>query len=161
MADLIPRRCVCTEMITLAQALGRVTAEDVFSPLDVPARDSSDLDGYALRAFDVPELGGYLVVVEPDSRDVPLQARQAARTFSGAPLPAGADSVVPLQRCRVYGPRIWCPPLRLGEHVRKRGQVLERGQPVVSADKCLDALDIDLLAAAGIPRVKVYRLSTA
>lgn len=161
MDDLIQHRVVCTEMIALSQALGRVTAEEVFSPVDVPGRDISVLNGYALRAVDVPELGGYLLLVRPDGRDLPLQASQAARVLTGAPLPAGADSVVALQRCRVYGPRIWCPPLRMGEHVIKRAHLLQRGQPVVSADKRLVAWDIDLLAAAGFPRIKVYRSSTA
>jgi len=107
------------------------------------------------------ELGGYLLLVGPDSRDLPLQASQAARVLTGASLPAGADSVVALQRCRVYGSRIWCPPLRMGEHINKRAHLLQRGQPVVSADKRLVAWDIDLLAAAGFPRIKVYRSSTA
>lgn len=150
-----------TEVISLAQALGRVTAEDVFSPLDLPGWDNSAMDGYALRAFDVPEQGGYLEVsgriAAGHSSDVPLQAGQAVRIFTGAPLPHGADSVVPQERCRVYGQRIWCPPLRLGEHVRKRGEELQRGQPVLSVGKRLRAQEIGLLAAAGIPRVKVYR----
>jgi len=84
------------------------------------------MDGYALRAADVPEQGGYLVlagrIAAGHSSDELLQAGQTVRIFTGAPLPPGADSVVPQERCRVYGQRIWCPPLRLGEHVRKRGE---------------------------------------
>ncbi|VVO15023.1 gephyrin-like molybdotransferase Glp [Pseudomonas fluorescens] len=150
-----------TEVIPLAQALGRVIAEDVFSPLDLPGWDNSAMDGYALRAFDVPEQGGYLEVAgriaAGHSSEVPLQAGQTMRIFTGAPLPVGADSVIPQERCRVYGQRIWCPPLRLGDHVRKRGEELQRGQCVLGAGKRLRAQEIGLLAAAGIPRVKVYR----
>lgn len=150
-----------TEVIALAQALGRVVAEDVFSPLDLPGWDNSAMDGYALRAFDVPEQGGHLEIVgriaAGHSSDEPLQAGQAVRIFTGAPLPPGADSVVAQERCRVYGQRIWCPPIRLGDHVRKRGEELQRGQQVLSAGKRLRAQEIGLLAAAGIPRVKVYR----
>ncbi|WP_017735674.1 gephyrin-like molybdotransferase Glp [Pseudomonas sp. CBZ-4] len=150
-----------TEVIALAQALGRVVAEDVFSPLDLPAWDNSAMDGYALRAFDVPEQGGHLEVAgriaAGHSSDEPLQAGQAVRIFTGAPLPPGADSVVAQERCRVYGQRIWCPPVHLGDHVRKRGEELQRGQQVLSAGKRLRAQEIGLLAAAGIPRVKVYR----
>ncbi|MCM2381364.1 molybdopterin molybdotransferase MoeA [Pseudomonas marginalis] len=150
-----------TEVIPLAQALGRVIAEDVFSPLDLPGWDNSAMDGYALRAFDVPEQGGYLEVAgriaAGHSSEVPLQAGQTLRIFTGAPLPVGADSVIPQERCRVYGQRIWCPPLRLGDHVRKRGEELQRGQCVLGAGKRLRAQEIGLLAAAGIPRVKVYR----
>ncbi|WP_426160689.1 gephyrin-like molybdotransferase Glp [Pseudomonas sp. DWR1-3-2b2] len=150
-----------TEVIALAEALGRVTAEEVFSPIDLPGWDNSAMDGYALRAFDVPEQGGYLEmagrIVAGHSSDVPLQPGQTVRIFTGAPLPPGADSIVPQERCRVYGQRIWCPPVRLGEHVRKRGEELQRGQRVLSAGKRLRAQEIGLLAASGIPRVKVYR----
>ena len=150
-----------TEVIPLAQALGRVIAEEVFSPLDLPGWDNSAMDGYALRAVDVPEQGGYLEVVgriaAGHSSDVPLQAGQTVRIFTCAPLPPGADSVVPQERCRVYGQRIWCPPLRVGEHVRKRGEELQRGQRLLNVGKRLRAQEIGLLAAAGMPRVKVYR----
>ncbi|VVN98289.1 Molybdopterin molybdenumtransferase [Pseudomonas fluorescens] len=150
-----------TEVIALTEALGRVTAEEVFSPIDLPGWSNSAMDGYALRAFDVPEQGGHLRVVgriaAGHSSDVPLQPGQTVRIFTGAPLPPGADSVVPQERCRVYGQRIWCPPVRLGEHVRRRGEELQRGQRVMSAGKRLRAQEIGLLAAAGIPRVKVFR----
>ena len=150
-----------TEVIPLGQAAGRVIAEELFSPLDLPGWDNSAMDGYALRAADVPEQGGYLVlagrIAAGHSSDVPLQAGQTVRIFTGAPLPPGADSVVPQERCRVYGQRIWCPPLRLGEHVRKRGEELQRGQSLLRVGQRLRAQEVGLLASAGIPWVKVYR----
>ncbi|MEX5552992.1 hypothetical protein [Pseudomonas pergaminensis] len=150
-----------TEVIALTDALGREMAEDVFSPRDLPRWDNSTATGYALRALDVPEQGGYLHVVERlaavDGKDGALQAGHAVPIVTGAPLPQGADTVVPQARCRVYGQRIWCPPLCRGEHVCKRGGALQRGQRVVSAGMRLRGLEIGLLAAAGIPRVKVYR----
>ncbi|TFY90590.1 molybdopterin molybdenumtransferase MoeA [Pseudomonas kairouanensis] len=135
-----------TEVVALAQALGRVTAEDVFCPLDLPGWDTSSVEGYALRAAAVPEQGGYLGL---GSEALPVAA--------GMPLPPGTDSVVPQMRCRVYGSRLWCPPLRAGEHVRPRGEELQRGQRVLCAGQRLRAQELGLLAAAGIPRVKVYR----
>ena len=146
---------------SLGQAAGRVIAEELFSPLDLPGWDNSAMDGYALRAADVPEQGGYLVlagrIAAGHSSDVPLQAGQTVRIFTGAPLPPGADSVVPQERCRVYGQRIWCPPLRLAEHVRKRGEELQRGQRLLRVGQRLRAQEVGLLASAGIPWVKVYR----
>jgi len=150
-----------TQVIGLSEALGRVVAEDVFSPLDLPSWDNSAMDGYALRAADVPAEGGYLLVAgrvaAGQSRQQSLEAGEAVRIFTGAPLPPGADSVVPQERCRVYGQRIWCPPVRLGEHVRKQGEELRRGATLISAGQRLRAQEIGLLAAAGIPRVKVFR----
>ncbi|WP_324739786.1 molybdopterin molybdotransferase MoeA [Pseudomonas veronii] len=150
-----------TEVIPLGQAAGRVIAEELFSPLDLPCWDNSAMDGYALRATDVPEQGGYLVlagrIAAGHSSDELLQAGQTVRIFTGAPLPPGADSVVPQERCRVYGQRIWCPPLRLGEHVRKRGEEMQRGQRLLRVGQRLRAQEVGLLASAGIPWVKVYR----
>lgn len=150
-----------TEVIPLGQAAGRVIAEELFSPLDLPYWDNSAMDGYALRAADVPEQGGYLVlagrIAAGHSSDELLQAGQTVRIFTGAPLPPGADSVVPQERCRVYGQRIWCPPLRLGEHVRKRGEEMQRGQRLLRVGQRLRAQEVGLLASAGIPWVKVYR----
>lgn len=59
-----------TEVIALTEALGRVTAEEVFSPIDLPGWSNSAMDGYALRAFDVPEQGGHLQVVGRDRKSV-------------------------------------------------------------------------------------------
>jgi len=150
-----------TEVIPLGQAAGRVIAEELFSPLDLPCWDNSAMDGYALRAADVPEQGGYLVlagrIAAGHSSDELLQAGQTVRIFTGAPLPPGADSVVPQERCRVYGQRIWCPPLRLGEHVRKRGEEMQRGQRLLRVGQRLRAQEVGLLASAGTPWVKVYR----
>lgn len=150
-----------TEVIPLGQAAGRVIAEELFSPLDLPCWDNSAMDGYALRVADVPEQGGYLVlagrIAAGHSSDELLQAGQTVRIFTGAPLPPGADSVVPQERCRVYGQRIWCPPLRLGEHVRKRGEEMQRGQRLLRVGQRLRAQEVGLLASAGIPWVKVYR----
>lgn len=150
-----------TEVIPLGQAAGRVIAEELFSPLDLPCWDNSAMDGYALRAADVPEQGGYLVlagrIAAGHSSDELLRGGQTVRIFTGAPLPPGADSVVPQERCRVYGQRIWCPPLRLGEHVRKRGEEMQRGQRLLRVGQRLRAQEVGLLASAGIPWVKVYR----
>ncbi|WP_315338731.1 gephyrin-like molybdotransferase Glp [Pseudomonas grimontii] len=149
------------QVIGLEQALGRVIAEELFSPLDLPGFDNSAMDGYALRAQDVPAEGGYLMlagrVAAGQHSTTNVQAGQAVRIFTGAPVPPGADTVVPQERCRPYGQRIWCPPVRLGEHVRKQGEELQRGQTLIAVGKRLRAQDIGLLASAGIPRLKVYR----
>jgi len=75
-----------TEVIPLGQAAGRVIAEELFSPLDLPCWDNSAMDGYALRAADVPEQGGYLVlagrIAAGHSSDELLQAGQTVRIFS-------------------------------------------------------------------------------
>lgn len=149
------------QMIPLEQAMGRVLAADIHSPLNLPAWDNSAMDGYALRAADLPGDGGYLPVggriAAGDQGTTPLPAGQAVQIFTGAPLPPGADTVVAQERCKVEGQRVWFPPVTLGDHVRKEGEELRRGDLLFSAGKRLRAQEIGLLAGAGVARVEVYR----
>ena len=149
------------QMIALEQAMGRVLAADIHSPLNLPGWDNSAMDGYALRAADLPADGGYLPVggriAAGDQGTTPLPAGQAVQIFTGAPLPPGADTVVAQERCKVEGQRVWFPPVTLGDHVRKEGEELRRGDLLFSAGKRLRAQEIGLLAGAGVARVEVYR----
>ena len=149
------------QMIALEQAMGRVLAAEIHSPLNLPAWDNSAMDGYALRAADLPADGGYLPVggriAAGDQGTTPLPAGQAVQIFTGAPLPPGADTVVAQERCKVEGPRVWFAPVTLGDHVRKEGEEVRRGDLLFSAGKRLRAQEIGLLAGAGVAQVKVYR----
>ncbi|VVO07228.1 gephyrin-like molybdotransferase Glp [Pseudomonas fluorescens] len=149
------------EKILLDQCLGRVLAADIHSPVNLPAWDNSAMDGYAFKAADLPRVGGYLWVVgriaAGDGKAAALLAGQAVRIFTGAPLPPGADTVVPQERCRVEGERVWFPPTSVGEHVRKEGEEVRRGQLLLKAGKRLRAQELGLLAGAGVAQVEVYR----
>ncbi|MDO8711580.1 MULTISPECIES: gephyrin-like molybdotransferase Glp [Pseudomonas] len=149
------------QKIDLDQALGRVLAADIHSPVNLPAWDNSAMDGYALRAADLPPEGGWLLIggriAAGDSACSPLLAQQAVQIFTGAPLPAGADTVVPQERCRIEGERVWFPPVSTGDHVRKEGEEVRRGDLLIQAGKRLRAQEVGLLAGAGIGQVEVYR----
>lgn len=86
-----------------------------------------------------------------------MAAGQAVRIFTGAPLPPGADTVVPQENCRVEGGQVWLPPATVGAHVRQQGEEVARGDLLLKAGKRLRAQELGLLAAAGIARVEVYR----
>ncbi|WP_454846131.1 molybdopterin molybdotransferase MoeA [Pseudomonas farris] len=149
------------QMVRLDQAMGRVLAADIHSPVNLPAWDNSAMDGYALRAADLPQAGGCLLIggriAAGDQACTPLLAQQAVQIFTGAPLPPGADTVVPQERCRVEGERVWFPPVSVGDHVRKEGEEVRRGDLLLKAGKRLRAQELGLLAGAGIARVEVYR----
>ena len=90
------------EKLDTFDALGRVLARPVVSGLDVPPADNTSMDGYALRAADVPAAGTLLPVSQRLPAGVvgqPLQPGTAARIFTGAQLPAGADAVVMQEQC--------------------------------------------------------------
>ncbi|HEX8540304.1 MAG TPA: gephyrin-like molybdotransferase Glp [Pseudomonas sp.] len=148
-------------MIPLDQAMGRVLAADIHSPVNLPAWDNSAMDGYALRAADLPAEGGYLPIggriAAGDQADSPLLAQQAMQIFTGAPLPPGADTVVPQELCRVEGARVWFPSVKAGDHVRYMGEEVRRGDLLLKAGKRLRAQELGLLAGAGVARVEVYR----
>lgn len=149
------------QRVGLDQALARVLASHIVCPMNLPAWDNSAMDGYALRAADLPVDGGYLAlagrIAAGDGPGEPLQAGQVVRIFTGAPLPPGADTVVPQESCQVDGERVWLPSVNSGDHVRKEGEELRRGDRLLEAGTRLRAQELGLLAGAGVPQVDVYR----
>ncbi|MGO4325305.1 molybdopterin molybdotransferase MoeA [Pseudomonas sp. KB_12] len=149
------------QRVGLDQALARVLATDIVCPMNLPAWDNSAMDGYALRVADLPGDGGYLLlggrIAAGEEPGEPLQAGHVVRIFTGAPLPPGADTVVPQESCRVDGERVWLPPVNGGDHVRKEGEELRRGDRLLEAGTRLRAQELGLLAGAGVGQVDVYR----
>lgn len=163
LAELLARAPAppAVESVALADALGRVLASDLEAPCDLPHWDNSAMDGYALRAADVPAGGGSLAlagcIAAGEAGDQALPAGCAVRIFTGAPLPPGADSVVAQEDCRAEGDRVWLPAVALGSHVRRRGEELRQGAPLLRAGLRLRPQELGLLAAVGQARVPVYR----
>lgn len=150
-----------TEMLDLAEASGRVLAEDICSPIDVPGFDNTAMDGYALRAADAGSVGTRLPVrqrIAAGSFPEPLAAASAARIFTGAPLPAGADAVVMQEDCREADGivDIQVPPA-IGQHVRRAGSDIARGSVALPAGTRLSAAAMGLAASIGVARVRVRR----
>lgn len=153
------------EHLALPQALERILAADIISPISVPAHDNSAMDGYALHGED---LGGdaavTLAVVDtilagrPGS--VSVQRGQCARIMTGAVMPAGCDSVVPQELVRHAGDSsISVAPdcIRPGDNRRFKGEDLMQGQPALLQGKRLGPAELGLLASLGIATVPVRR----
>src|SRR6187455_497366 len=126
LGQVVPLPAERAESVSTFDALGRVLAEDVRSLLDVPPADNSEMDGYALRVADVAAAGTVL----PVSQRIPagtvgtaLEPGTAARIFTGAQVPAGADAVVMQELCAPVegGVRIDASP-REGQSIRRRGE---------------------------------------
>lgn len=147
--------------VALGEALGGVLARDIAAPADVPAWDNSAMDGYALRAADLPAGGGWLPlaarIAAGDPGLDPLPPGHAARIFTGAPLPPGADTVVAQEDCRAQDDRVWLPPVSRGDHVRPRGEELRAGAVVLRAGRRLRPPEIGLLASLGFARLPLFR----
>ena len=151
-----------SETVATEEAAGRVLAAAQISHLDVPPLDNSAMDGYALRCADVPVAGSRLRVagrIPAGSVGARLEPGTAARIFTGAPLPEGADAVVMQEQCRVDGEDgvlIDTLPVA-GEWIRRRGEDIARGSEVLPAGTRLSPAELGLAAAIGLARLPLLR----
>lgn len=149
------------EQVPTAEALGRVLAVDQISSLDVPPLDNSSMDGYALRCADVPNAGTRLVVAQripAGSVGHTLAPGTAARIFTGAPIPHGADAVVMQELCSLDGDGVLIDHLpRPGEWIRRAGEDIARGAVVLTAGQRLGPQMLGLAASVGCATLPVFR----
>ena len=154
------------ERVPLGESLHRVLAEDVESPRDLPPWPASSMDGYALRSVDTraaaPGAPARLVVAERVPAGAlaarPLRPGEAFRIFTGAPLPEGADAVVPQENVREEGGHLLVPGrVDEGAFVRPRGEDMHRGDRVLESGRVLSAADVGLLATVGRALIRVIR----
>lgn len=144
--------------LPLLGALGRVLAQDIVSVIAVPGGDNSAMDGYTLRAADAAKPLPVSQRIPAGSVGAELQPGTAARIFTGAEIPPGADAVVMQENCVFEnGVLSISGEVRSGQHIRPRGQDIEVGETVLSAGRVLRPQDLGLLASVGCARVTVYR----
>jgi molybdopterin molybdotransferase len=150
------------ETVPLTPAvLGLVLAEDVASDLDMPPYDKALMDGYAVRAADLPDGRGDLVIVEEVTAgrtpQRPVGPGQATRIMTGAPLPEGADAVIMVERTRSLdgGVRIEDSPPKPGQNILTRGREMRRGETVLRAGAVLRPQEFGLLATVGRTAIRV------
>jgi molybdopterin molybdotransferase len=150
------------EEIGLETALGRVLAQDVRASFDIPAGANSVMDGYAIRAGDLALNGLTRLTVAQriaaGETGHALAPGTAARIFTGAALPPGADSVLPQETVQRSGEEIQVPGrIRTGQHVRQAGEDLARGTLALAAGTRLGPQQLGLAAALGRDRLTVRR----
>ena len=150
------------EEVDTVTAIGRTLAREQTSGIVVPPLDNSAMDGYAVRLADLPAAGARLAVAQripAGSVGTPLAAGTAARIFTGAPVPAGADAVVMQELCEHAGEGIvqvnHVP--RPGENIRRAGEDIRSGAEILAAGTRLAPQDIGLAASVGLARLPVFR----
>lgn len=156
------------ETVSTFDALHRVLADDVRSGLNVPPEDNSEMDGYALRVADVPAAGTVLPVsqrVPAGAVGQPLAPGTAARIFTGAQVPSGADAVVMQELCEPVPPardgatggvRVNTVP-EAGMAIRRRGEDVQRGAVVLRAGTRLTPQAMGMAASVGAGTLAVWR----
>ena len=153
------------ESVPSFEADGRVLAEDLVSQLQVPPQDNSSMDGYAIRLEDVPVEGARLKVTQripAGHNGQALQAGEAARIFTGAPIPPGANAVV-MQEDTQLDSSTEVPEVAVqvipsqGQWIRRSGEDVTRGAVVLPKGTRLDPAALGLAASIGVAKVKVVR----
>ena len=151
------------EQVAIRAALGRVLSHDIVSPINVPAHDNSAMDGWAVRGSDLPkagtatldEIGAALAGKEFTGK---VSKGECVRITTGAVMPHGCDTVIPLELVEAKGQRVTIPPRQeAGANRRLAGEDLQKGKAALRAGKLLKPAELGLIASLGIPEVRVTR----
>ncbi|NEV63557.1 gephyrin-like molybdotransferase Glp [Thiorhodococcus minor] len=149
------------ETIPTETGLWRVLAAPVRSDIDVPGWDNSAMDGYAIRHADLAEGSGRLRIAQripAGTTGTPLEPGTAARIFTGAPVPEGADTVVIQEICKREGETIFIPlDAKAGANIRRAGEDIRAGAEVIAAGTRLAPQHLGLAASIGVAELRVHR----
>jgi len=152
-----------SERVAMQAALGRVLSENVHSLVDVPPLDNTSMDGYAVRCADTASPGQPLRITQripAGSMGTQLEPGTAARIFTGAPIPPGADAVVMQEDCAVDGQAdhvtINIAPTS-GQWIRRKGEDLTAGKTALTAGTFLRPQELGVAASAGLTHLNVKR----
>ncbi|MBS0293689.1 MAG: molybdopterin molybdotransferase MoeA [Proteobacteria bacterium] len=165
LADLLGRAVPLagSDTVSTFDADGRVLAQSAMSPLQVPPQDNSAMDGYAVRSADIAAAGVALQVsqrIAAGQAGAPLAAGTAARIFTGAPVPAGADAIVMQEDCEPLdeGARVRINAVpQPGQWIRRAGEDIRLGAQVLAAGTRLTPAALGLAASIGLAELQVAR----
>jgi molybdopterin molybdotransferase len=152
-----------TESVGVFAALDRVLAEDVISPISVPPHDNSAMDGFALAGAQLASGTTTLKVVGTAYAGAAWQGQvgpgECVKIMTGAVMPAGLDTVVPVEFVQVDGDTVQVPPgvVSTGDNRRLLGEDLMQGQPALRRGDRLGPAALGLIASLGLPTVRVFR----
>jgi len=151
------------QSVPLREALGRVLATQIVAPVNLPPFDNSAVDGYAVRGEEIDSARERrLVIVDRVAAGRAaahaVKSGEAVRIFTGAPMPAGADTVFMQEDCRIDGTHVIVPPgLSRGANRRLAGEDIRTGAVALPAGRRLSAQDIALAAALGLTAIEARR----
>ncbi|MBY0340895.1 MAG: molybdopterin molybdotransferase MoeA [Rhodocyclaceae bacterium] len=154
------------ETVSTFDAVGRVLAQTQYSSINVPPLDNSSMDGYAVRCADVPAVGTTLTVsqrIPAGSVGAPLAAGTAARIFTGAPVPPGADAIVMQEYVSLsdangaFGQATFNELPKPGEWIRRAGEDIRTGGEVLAQGTRLRPQEAGLAASVGLAELPVFR----
>lgn len=155
-----------SERIAIRRVDGRILAQDLVAPIASPAFDNSRMDGFALRHADLDPAGDVSLRIAGAqfaglALDLTVQPGECLRITTGAPIPAGADTVVIKENVREHEGRITVPPgIEIGADIRRAGEDVQPGERVLETGSLLTPARISLAAALGVPELAVSQRPT-
>ena len=150
------------EEINLIDALGRINSKPLIAHANVPDFDNSAMDGYAVASRDInPDAETCLEIsqrITAGQCATPLKPGSAARIFTGAPIPPGADTVVMQENCREQDGQVFIQaPVTPGMHIRKAGEDIPVGHKILDAGTLIRPQEMGLAASLGCSSISVFR----
>ncbi len=148
------------ENIIIEDSCSRILAEDIYADINVPGYDNSAMDGYAVRSAEVSARGVLPVTqrIPAGSIGEPLRKGTAARIFTGAPVPPGADAVVMQEKCTAGDDEVTInSKVKAGTNIRRAGEDIAAGNRVLKSGKRIRPQEMGLLASVGVASIKVKR----
>lgn len=155
-----------SEKVSLLETLGRVIAEDIYANRDVPPLDNSGMDGYAVKNLDIKNASKDHPVRLKVVEDLPagsistktLRKEQAIRIMTGAPIPKGANTIIPVEETeKEEGFVSIFKAVSSGEHIRRAGEDVKKGDLVVSVGDLIRPAEVGMLASLGRSFISVYQ----
>jgi molybdopterin molybdotransferase len=151
------------ELLALREGLNRFLAQPIVSPIDVPGHTNSAMDGFALRSLDLPAEQIDLRVIGTAFAGIPFQTQcgpgECVRVMTGAPMPAGTDTVIMQEQTRMIGDELVRigQGHRPGQNVRQAGEDITSGSVVLEPGRRITAADLGVMASLGIGEIHVRR----
>lgn len=154
------------ERVSILDALRRIIAEDIYANRNIPPLDNSAMDGYALRVEDIQKASPNHPIPLEVIEDLPagsiskkkLERGQAIRIMTGAPVPKGADTVIPVEETKMEnGSVLIFKASALGENIRKSGEDVKKGDRVISKGDTIRPAEVGMLASVGRSFISVYQ----
>jgi len=156
-----------TEVVSLDEGFNRILSKDLESKVDDPRFDNSSMDGFAFRYEDSLQPQTHLAIIQTvqagtNQISKPIEKGQAARIMTGAPIPDGADAILPIECCKVDEKNSTVLLLEQGKKhfIRKQGENLSKGQVALSKGAHLNPSSIGLCATMGYPEIPVFQQAT-
>jgi len=150
---------VSTEIVPIEMALGRVMREDSIATFDLPRFDNSAMDGYAVKCADAgTTVTSSEVIYAGDNPTMTLEATQAIKIMTGAPIPQGCEAVIPIENVTVHDTQVTLPDeIQENIHIRRAGEDIKHGTVYLYKGEKVTAYAIALLASQGVTHLKVTR----